>query len=120
MNPQGLSVCRKRVYELQGKRAQLERIALGHRPMVAGSLIERRFRPGGVVAYYLSIPTERNSWHRYVRKEEVEHYRRRAEGWREFVHGMAEWVRVNKEIEENLRRLGSGRCEEVEIRRRGR
>jgi hypothetical protein len=90
---------------------------MGHQDMVAASLIERRFRPMGPVSYYLSIPTPNNSWHRYVRKSELEVMRRQAAGWREFTEAMAEWVRVNKEIERLLRRLGKGRCVKLEIRR---
>jgi hypothetical protein len=88
-------------------------------PMVAASLVERRFRPGGAPAYYLSIPTPQNSWQRYVRKGELDYFRRRADHWREFVNAMAEWVRVNKQIERRLRAIGLGRCEKVEIRRKG-
>lgn len=87
-------------------------------PMVAASLYERRFRPGGAPAYYLSIPTPRNSWQRYVRKDELDYFRRRAEHWREFVNAMAEWERVNREIRRRLRSIGLGRCEKLEIRRR--
>lgn len=102
---------------LKLQRAKLERLLLSRKPMVAASFITRRFRVGGPVCYYLSIPTPQNSWHRYVRKEEVEYYRKRAESWQEFVHAMAEWVQVNKETERELRVLGKGRCEELEIRR---
>lgn len=89
-------------------------------PMVAASFYERRFRPGGAPAYYLSIPTPQNvAWHRYVRKDEADYFRRRAEHWREYVNAMAEWVQVNREIERHLRALGKGRCEKLEIRRGG-
>lgn len=73
--------------------------------------------PDGPPAYYLSIPTQQNSWQRYVRKAELEHFRRRADHWREFVNAMAEWVRVSKQIERHLRAIGKGRCEKIEIRR---
>lgn len=86
-------------------------------PMVAASLYERHFRPGGAPAYYLSIPTPQNSWQRHVRKDELDYFRRRAAHWREYVHAMAEWVDVNKEIGILLRKLGKGRCEKLEIRR---
>ena len=90
---------------------------MAHHPMVAGSFITRRFRQTGQIAHFLSIPTPQNSWHRYVRKDEVDYFRRRASAWSEFVNGMAEWVRINKEVERLLRKLGKGRCEKVEIRR---
>ncbi len=90
---------------------------MGHHPMVAASFIKRIFRQTGQTAYFLSIPTPQNSWHRYVRKDEVDYFRRRAGAWSEFVNAMAEWVRLNKEIERLLRRLGKGRCEKLEIRR---
>jgi hypothetical protein len=87
--------------------------------MVGASLIERRFRHTRSISYFLSIPTPENvAWHRYVRKDELDYFRRRAMAWREFVHAMAEWVTVNKEIERMLRQLGKGRCEKLEIRRK--
>lgn len=79
--------------------------------MVAGSLLERRQRPGGPVAYYLSIHTPNNSRHRYVRKAELEKFRRWAETYRECVRALAEWVEVNKAIERELRVVRRLRCE---------
>lgn len=87
-------------------------------PMVAASLIKRRFRSVGTIAYYLSIPTPHNSWHQYVRKDELEYYSKRTDAWREFVHAMAEWVKVNHAIEYHLRALGKQRCEKLVVRRR--
>ncbi len=113
-----LSRIRQEVRHLKGRRTTLEVIAMSFVPMVAGSFYERRFRPGGAPAYYLSIPTPQNSWQRHIRKEEVDYFRRRAAHWHEYVNAMAEWVRVNKEIEQLLRKLGKGRCEKLEIRRR--
>jgi len=112
-----LAKTRQEVRSLKARRTALERIAMSFVPMVAGSLYERRFRPGGAPAYYLSIPTSRNSWQRYVRKDELDYFRRRAEHWREYVNAMAEWERINKEIGRLLRKLGAGRCEKIEIRR---
>lgn len=112
-----LAKLRQEVRLLSGRRATLEGTAMSFVPMVAGSLVERRFRPGGAPAHYLSIPTPQNSWQRYVRKDELDYFRRRAEHWREFVNAMAEWVRVNREIEQRLRTMGKGRCEKVKIRR---
>jgi hypothetical protein len=84
--------------------------------MVAASLISRRFRPGGPIAYYLSIHTPKNSRHRYVRKSELERLRRRAALYRECVRAMAEWVRVNNAIERELRIVRKLRCEKVDPR----
>lgn len=112
-----LAKMRQEVRRLRGRRGALERVAMSHVPMVAASLVSRRFRPGGPVYYSLSIPTAHNSWHYYVRKGELEVWRRRAEAWRECVGAMAEWVQVNKRIEKNLRRIAKGRCVSIEIRR---
>lgn len=112
-----LAKLRQEVHSLKGRRSALERVAMSFVPMVAASFYERRFRPGGAPAYYLSIPTPQNSWQRHVRKDEVDYFRRRAAHWSEYVNAMAEWVRANKEIERLLRRLGKGRCEKLEIRR---
>ena len=114
-----LAKLRQEVHRLRGRRSALERIAMSFVPMVAASFYERRFRPGGAPAHYLSIPTPHKAWHRYVRKDEVDYFRRRAEHWREYVNAMAEWVQIDREIERRLRALGKGRCEKLEIRRGG-
>lgn len=106
---------RQRVHDLKGRRNTLERIAMKHPLMVAASLLERRFRPGGPTAYYLSIPSPQTSRHRYVRKAEAELMRRQTGAWREFSEAMAEWVRVNAEIERLLREIGKGRCRQIEL-----
>jgi hypothetical protein len=118
MNRPYLSKLRQEARQMKARRSTLERVAMSFVPMVAGSLYERRFRPGGAPAHYLSIPTPQNSWQRYVRKDELDYFRRRADHLREYVNAMAEWVRVNKEIEHRLRLLGKGRCEKLEIRRK--
>ncbi len=113
-----LAKLRQRIRGLKTRRNTLEHTAMAHHPMVGASLIERRFRRTRSISYFLSIPTPENvAWHRYVRKNELDHFRRRAGAWREFVHAMAEWVLINKEIEQSMRRLGKGRCEKLEIRR---
>ena len=117
MNMQKLSLRRQRIHQLRVKREELEQIAQARHGMVAGSLVERQFRPNGAAAYYLSIPTKRNSWHRYIRKDELEYFRIRADAWRKFVHAMAQWVLVNKAIEKELRSLGRERCEKITIKR---
>ena len=114
-----LSKLRQQVRTLKTRRNVLEHLAMGHHPMVAASLIKRIFRQTGQAAYFLSIPTPHNSWHRYVRKNEVDYFRSRAAAWSEYVNAMAEWVRVNRQIEKRLRALGKGRCEKLEIRRGG-
>jgi hypothetical protein len=84
--------------------------------MLAASLLERRFRINGPAAYYLSIPNARTtSRHRYVRKADVETVRRQTEAWREFSRAMAEWVRVNREVERILRRIGEGRRLKIDL-----
>jgi len=83
---------------------------MGRSPMVPASLIPRKFRPGAPVVYYLSASIRGESRHRYVRKEEVGYWRQRAAAWKEFVQAMAAWVKVNKEIEKVLRKIGRLRC----------
>ena len=114
-----LARLRQEVRALKARSSTLERIAMAPHSMVPASLIERQFRSGGPVYYYLSIPTPENvAWHGYVRKDDVDYYRRHTAHWREFVNAMAEWVRVNRKIEGHLRALGKGRCEKIEIRRK--
>ncbi len=111
MNLKAISIHRQKVSVLMRKRARLERVALGRLPMVAASFMPRRLRFGGPVVYYLSASIEGESRHRYVRKEEVSYWRKRALAWRQFIKAMASWVKVNKEIERELREIGRLRCE---------
>ena len=112
-----LAKIRQKFRALKARRTALEYIVLGPQPMVQASLIQRRFGGGTAVCHYLSIPTPQDKWHRYVRKDELDYFRRRTDRWREYVHAMAEWVRIDEEIERLLRQIGKGRCEKVEIRR---
>jgi hypothetical protein len=84
---------------------------MGRGPMVAASFMPRRLRPGAPVVYYLSASIQGESRHRYVRKGEVQYWRRRALIWRGFMKAMASWVKVNREIEKELREIGRLRCE---------
>lgn len=115
-----LSLRRKKVYLLKGKRNQWERIALGRSPLVSASLLARRLRPGAPIAYYLSASIQGESRHRYVRRGEVDYYRQRAQAWQKFQKAMASWVKVNKEIEKELRQIGRLRCEPLPGGRRSR
>jgi hypothetical protein len=111
MNLKALSFHRKKVSLLIRKRAQLEWIAMGRSPMVAASFMPRRLRPGAPVVYYLSASIQGESRHRYVRKGEMEYWRKRALAWRRFMKALASWVKVNREIEKELREVGRLRCE---------
>jgi hypothetical protein len=84
---------------------------MGRSPMVAASFIPRRLRPGAPIVYYLSASIQGESRHRYVRKEEVQYWRKRATAWRGFMKAIASWVKVNREIEKELREIGRLRCE---------
>jgi hypothetical protein len=114
-----LSFGRKEVGLLARKRAQFERIAMGRSPMVAASFMPRKLSPGGPLVYYLSASVQGESRHRYVRKGEVAYWRKRALSWRKFTRAMASWVKVNKEIERELREIGRLRCEALPGGKRG-
>ena len=111
MSLEVISFHRKKVQILMRKRNRLERVAMGRSPMVAASFMPRRIRPGGSVVYYLSASIRGESRHRYVRKGEVGYWQKRASVWRRFMKAMASWVKVNKEIEKELREIGRLRCE---------
>ncbi len=113
MNLKTLSFHRQKVSLLIRKRAGFERAAMGRSPMVAASFMPRKLRPGGPVVYYLSASIQGESRHRYVRKGEVQYWRKRALAWRGFMKAMASWVKVNREIEKGLREIGRLRCESL-------
>ena len=114
-----LSLHRKKIEVLRRKRNRLEAIAMGRLPMVAASFMPRRLRPGAPVVYYLSASIQGESRHRYVRKGEVDYWRKRATAWRRFMKATASWVKVNKEIEKELREIGRLRCEPLPGGKRG-
>ena len=111
MNLQSLSSHRKKVNLLRRKLSQLERIIMERSSMVPASFMPRRLKPGGPVVYYLSASIRGESRHRYVRRGEEGYWRKRALAWRRFMKAMASWVKVNKEIEKELREIGRLRCE---------
>jgi hypothetical protein len=111
MNFKTFSFHRQKVSLLIRKRARFERIAMGRSPMVRASFLSRKLRPGAPIVYYLSASIQGESRHRYVRKGEVQYWRKRATAWREFMKAMASWVKVNREIEKELREIGRLRCE---------
>ena len=109
-----LARLRQKFRELKARRTALEYIAMKPHLMVAASLLERRFRPGAPPAHYLSIPSSETSRHRYVRKVDVDLIRRQTDAWREFSRVITEIVRIDREIERILRRIGKGRCRNIE------
>ncbi len=88
---------------------------MGRSPMVAASFMARRLRPDAPLVYYLSASIAGQSRHRYVRKGEVAYWRKRAYAWKEFVKAIASWVKVNRQIERELREIGKLRCEELPV-----
>jgi hypothetical protein len=113
MDLEKISKHRKRISDLKVRRRRLERIAMGRKPMVAASFISRRLREGAPLVHYLSASIDGESRHRYVRKDEIDYWRMRALEWRRFSRAIASWVKVNKEIEKELRKIGRLRCEEL-------
>lgn len=113
-----LAKLRQEVRALKARRNVLEHIAMQNNQLMAAYLLERRQRPKAAAAHYLSVPTPQGSRHLYVRKSVVEGVRRQTDAWREFSQAMSEWVRVTKNIEILLRRIGSGRCRKIELRAR--
>jgi hypothetical protein len=113
MRTEEISLWRKKVSLLQQKRAQLEEKAMGRSPMVAASFMARRLRAEAPEVYYLSASIAGQSRHRYVRKGEVQYWRKRAYAWKEYIEAMASWVKITREIEKGLREIGRLRCEEL-------
>lgn len=112
-----LARLRQEFRALKARRTALEYVCMKPHPMVAASLLERRFRVGAPPAYYLSIPGPETSRHRYVRKADVEMMRRQTGAWREFSRAIAEIVDIDRQIERLLRRIGKGRCGNIETLR---
>jgi len=91
---------------------------MGSSPMVAASFMGRRPRAEAPEVYYLSASIAGQSRHRYVRKGEVQYWRKRASAWKEYIKAMALWVKINVEIERGLREIGRLRCEELPVGRK--
>lgn len=73
-----------------------------------GSSQEKRKTP----SYYLSGKVSGKTVLRHVKKEDLEHVRKRAEVWREFSSSIARWRKPNDEIERLFRKLGRMQSEE--------
>ena len=111
MNLKTLSLHRKKASLLMRKRRQLERITMGRAPMVIRLVHAEEAQTRRPLAHYLSASIQGKSRHRYVRKAEVEYWRKRALAWQDFMKAMASWVKVNREIEKELRAIGRLRCD---------
>ena len=102
---------RQRVDRLFAQRQKLERTLLRQRHgMLDACLVARGGLAGGKVrktpAFYLSRKVQGKTKLTYVRKEELPAVRRQTDRWRQFSCALAEWVKVNEEIEKLLRALG--------------
>lgn len=113
MNIEKISLHLKKISILKQKRNRLEELSMGRSPMVAASFMTRRLRPDAPLVYYLSASISGESRHRYVRKSEVEYWRKRAYAWKEFIKAIASLIKVNRQIEKELREIGRLRCEEL-------
>lgn len=78
--------------------------------MVKATLLCRKMGERGHIAYYLSGSINGYSRHRYIRKKEVEKWKIRAKNWRRFKEAIVKWVKLNKKIEGNLRKIGVLEC----------
>jgi hypothetical protein len=102
---------RQRIDRLLVQRHKLERALLGQRhSMLDACLVARRRLAGGKIrktpAFYLSRKVQGKTTLTYVRKEDLPNVRRQTDRWRRFSSALAQWVRVNDEIERSLRALG--------------
>lgn len=105
------SSIRKRLNQLMRDRTACEQVAMESGPMAAASFLERTVRPNQPQPYcYLSASIDGESRHRYVSLKQAATWRRRAERWKQFSQAMAQWVKLNREIEALLRTLGQERC----------
>jgi hypothetical protein len=101
-----LSKLRQETNSLMRERYSKEKQMLQSRePMVAAAFC---CRANG--SYYLSTSINGESRHRYVRKDEAEYWKKLASAWRAYSEGMAQWVKLSEEIENNLRETGQLRC----------
>lgn len=105
-----ISGVRKTIGALRAKRKKLEAGLLRSRRMLDACLIERYALAGGKrrrsPAYYLSRKVGGKTKLTYVQKAERARVRRATEAWREFSSAMAQWVKVNRQLEGGLRQLG--------------
>jgi hypothetical protein len=98
------------------ERQFIEQSLLKHREMIAACLIARHLGSSRekrkTPSYYLSGKVFGKTVLRHVKKENLEHIRKRAAAWREFSSSIAGWRKLNNEIEKLFRKLGKVQSEE--------
>lgn len=109
--PKSASRIRQQIAGLSRQREHLEKklISCRHR-MLDACLVARKELAGGKVrknpAYYLSRKIDGKTNLTYVRKDELSVVRRQTDRWREFSHTLAEWVKLNAQMDKLFRELG--------------
>lgn len=103
---------RLKIRKLAKERKEIEAELLRNIHMVSASFC---VRPNGM--YYLSTSINGESRHRYVKQEEKGYWQKRCSEWRRFSEGIARWVKLIKELEQLLRKLGRSRLEPLPERK---
>lgn len=98
------------------ERQFIERSLLKHREMIAACLIARHLGSSQekrkTPSYYLSGKISGKTMLRHIKKEDLEHVRKRAEAWREFSSSLSRWRKLSNEIERLFRKVGRLQSEE--------
>jgi len=112
--------CREEYRRLASCRAKLERAILRVDEMIDACLVEQRLGPTRRGPYsYLSRKVDGKTRLTYVKAEELPRVQKLTDRWRAFSRSVAEWVKVSRQIEKALRRLGRLHVVEFQAETRG-
>lgn len=106
-----ISEIKSKIRYLMRKRGSCERYLLARHKMINASFVEMKTLAGKrerkTPAYYLSRKIDGATKLTYIRKDDIDTVKRRANAWKYYSHNLSEYVKVSKEIESLFRKLGT-------------
>ena len=110
-NKESISKIKAKIAYLVIKRRSCEKYLLARHKMINASFVQMRTLAGGKTrktpAYYLSTKVGGKTKLKYIKKDDIELVRKRANSWKYYSLNLSEYVKISKEIEELFRKLGT-------------
>ncbi len=110
-NKESISKIKSKIAHLMTRRRNCEKYLLARHKMINASFVEMRTLAGGkkrkTPAYYLSTKVSGATRLKYIKKDDIELVRRRANSWKYYSLNLSEHVKISKEIEKLFRKLGT-------------